>query len=72
MDGMDVEDPFGPVMRHVGGCGRLHAYGSACPDGDPAGHEVRDLEHDITTLGDLARGVRVFLRHDSSRREEPA
>jgi hypothetical protein len=29
------------------------------------------IEHDASTFGDMARGVRVYLRNDGSRREEP-
>jgi hypothetical protein len=29
------------------------------------------VEHDASTFGDMARGVRVYLRNDGTRREEP-
>ncbi len=64
-------DPFGPVMLHLG-CGREHAFGTDCPTDEPTGHEAQAMEQECTTFGDLARGVRVFLRHDGTRREEPA
>lgn len=68
---MDVEDPFGPVMRHVGGCGRVHAVGTECPTDEPTADERRELEVECTSYGDLARGVRTFIGPDGATREEP-
>lgn len=33
--------------------------------------EHEDVEHEVTTFADLARGVRVYLCGDGTRREVP-
>jgi hypothetical protein len=65
------------VVEHTGSPAAKWAAGYLEVDPDRRGPirkkaaAPEPIEHDISTFGDLGRGVRVYLRPDGSRREEP-